>query len=102
MVTNATQTLTIIFVFAILIQFCVDRTKDIVGEKVMKYVKAPLWALAFGIVFALIFKIDIFEIIGYPSELPVVSKIVTGLILSSGSSSVHELVEKIRSSRTDT
>lgn len=99
MVTNATQALTIVFVFAILIQFCVDRTKEIVGEKVMGYVKAPIWALTFGIVFALVFKIDLFDLIGYPSKLPIVSMIVTGLILSSGSAPVHELVEKIRSSR---
>lgn len=102
MVTNATQTLTIIFVFAILIQFCVDRTKEIVGEKIMGYIKAPVWALMFGIVFALVFQIDLFELIGYSPKLPIISEIVTGLILSSGSTQVHELIEKIRSSRLGT
>lgn len=96
---SLTGTINIILVFAILIQFCVDRVKEIVGEKVMGYIKAPLWALIFGIIFALVFKIDLFELMGYPSEMPIVSMVVTGLILSSGSSPVHELIEKVRESR---
>ena len=99
MMASATDAVTTIIVFAILIQFCVDRTKEIAGERVMGYIKAPVWALAFGIVFAVVFKIDLFQLMGYPANIPVVAKIFTGLILSSGSTGVHELIAKIRSSR---
>lgn len=101
MVTSTTDAVAIIIVFAILIQFCVDRVKEIAGEKVMGYVKAPVWALAFGIVFALVFKIDLFQLMGYPADIPIVVKVFTGLILSSGSTGVHELIAKIRDSRTE-
>jgi len=101
MVTSTTDAVAIIIVFAILIQFCVDRVKEITGEKVMGYVKAPVWALAFGIVFALVFKIDLFQLMGYPADIPIVAKVFTGLILSSGSTGVHELIAKIRDSRTE-
>lgn len=101
MVTSTTDAVAIIIVFAILIQFCVDRVKEIAGEKVMRYVKAPVWALAFGIVFALVFKIDLFQLMGYPADIPIVAKVFTGLILSSGSTGVHELIAKIRDSRTE-
>ncbi|MDD3368397.1 MAG: hypothetical protein PHP50_05810 [Lachnospiraceae bacterium] len=101
MVTSTTDAVAIIIVFAILIQFCVDRVKEIAGEKVMGYVKAPVWALAFGIVFALVFKIDLFQLMGYPADIPIVAKVFTGLILSSGSTGVHELIAKIRDSRTE-
>ena len=59
-----TNTVTIIVVFAILIQFCVDRIKDITGEKVMKAVPAPIWAVAFGVLYALMFNID-FSAVSY-------------------------------------
>lgn len=101
MVTSTTDAVAIIIVFAILIQFCVDRVKEIAGEKVMGYVKAPVWALAFGIVFALVFKIDLFQLMGYPADIPIVAKVFTGLILSSGSTGVHELIAKIRDSRAE-
>ena len=48
---------TIIVVFAIMIQFLVDRIKELVGSKVMNIVKAPVWAVAFGVLFALMFDI---------------------------------------------
>lgn len=93
--------ITIIVVFAILIQFLVDRVKELVGTKVMNIVKASVWAVAFGVLFALMFNIDFFALIGYSSQLPIVAKIITGLIISSGSTGVHELVAKLRDSRVD-
>lgn len=89
----------IILVFAILVQFCVERIKEIVGDKVMKYVKAPVWALGFGILFALLFRLDVFTMLGYPAQLPVVACIITGLILSAGAAPIHDLIAKIRESK---
>lgn len=99
--TNLGNAVTIIVVFAILIQFLVDRIKEIVGDKVMNIVKAPIWAAAFGVLLALMFNIDFFALMGYSSQLTILAKIITGLILSSGSTGVHELVAKLRESRVD-
>lgn len=88
---SLSNAVTIIVVFAILIQFLVDRVKELVGDKVMNIVKAPVWAVAFGALFALMFDIDFFALMGYSSQLPIIAKVITGLILSSGSTGVHEL-----------
>lgn len=98
--TNFESTLVVIVVFAILIQFCVDRVKELVGERVMSRINAPVWAVAFGILYALMFDIDFFELMGFMTSVPILSKIITGLILSSGSTGVHELLAKLRDSRT--
>ena len=98
---SLSNAVTIIVVFAILIQFLVDRIKELVGSKVMNIVKAPVWAVAFGVLFALMFDIDFFALMGYSSQFPIVAKIITGLILSSGSTGVHELVAKLRETRVD-
>lgn len=98
---SLSNAVTIIVVFAILIQFLVDRVKELVGDKVMNIVKAPVWAVAFGALFALMFDIDFFALMGYSSQLPIIAKVITGLILSSGSTEVHELVAKLRESRVD-
>lgn len=60
---SLSNAVTIIVVFAILIQFLVDRVKELVGDKVMNIVKAPVWAVAFGALFALMFDIDFFALI---------------------------------------
>ena len=98
---SLSNAVTIIVVFAILIQFLVDRVKELVGDKVMNIVKAPVWAVACGALFALMFDIDFFALMGYSSQLPIIAKVITGLILSSGSTGVHELVAKLRESRVD-
>lgn len=100
---ETSQAVTIVIMFAVVVQFCVDRIKEVVGEKIMGYVKAPVWALCLGIMFAFIFKLDVFLMFGYNSQIPMVAYVLTGLILSAGAAPIHELVEKIRASRiTDT
>ena len=96
---NVTQITTTVIIAAILIQFCVDRIKGIVGGRVMNYIGAPIWSLFLGIVFALTFNIDLFEIIGFSTYSPIISRVITGIVLSSGAAPVHELFEKLRESR---
>ena len=96
---ETTQALTTLLVFAVLIQFCVDRVKEIFGDKVLSIVKAPVWALCFGLLFALVFRLDLFAMLGLPATIQLVAYLVTGLILSAGSTSIHELIEKLRQSR---
>jgi len=96
---ETSKAVAIILTFAVLVQFLVDRIKDIVGEKVMGYVKAPVWAALLGVLFAFLFQLDVFAMFGYSAQLPALSYIITGLILSAGASPIHELIEKIRASR---
>lgn len=94
-----TQAVAIILLFAMLIQFCVDVIKEIVGETVMHYIKPPIWSLVLGVVFAFMFKLDFFAMFGYISSIPLASMILTGLIMSAGAVPIHELLSKIRESR---
>jgi len=96
---ETTQIAATIVVSAILIQFCVERIKEIVGERIMGYIKAPVWSLVLGVIFALLFSIDLFALIGFTSSSSIISQIITGIVLSSGSAPVHELFAKIRESR---
>lgn len=96
---NVSEMVVLILTFATLIQFLVDRVKELVGSRVMNVVKAPIWAAVFGILFALMFSVDFFEMFGYTSQMPVVARVITGLILSAGSTGVHELIAKLRESR---
>ena len=96
---ETSKAVAIMLVFAILVQFLVDRVKDIVGEKVMGYVKAPAWAATLGILFAFLFQLDVFAMFGYTAQLPAMAYVMTGLILSAGAAPIHELIEKVRTSR---
>ena len=96
---ETSNAVTIILVFAVLVQFLVDRIKDIVGEKVMGYVKAPVWAALLGILIAFLFQLDVFAMFGYTAQLPAMAYVMTGLILSAGAAPIHELIEKVRTSR---
>lgn len=97
---ETSQAVTIILIFATVVQFCVERIKEIVGEKVMGYVKAPVWAFAVGVAFAFLFSLDVFAMFGYTTRYTVGAYIFTGLILSAGAAPIHELIEKWRSART--
>ncbi|MCM1214495.1 MAG: hypothetical protein NC331_03205 [Lachnospiraceae bacterium] len=90
-----------VLLFAILVQFCVDRVKEILGEKVMNVFRPPVWAVAFGILFALMFNLDFFALLGFATSRPVLAKIITGLIMSSEATGVHELIAAIRSTRPE-
>lgn len=96
---ETTQALSIILMFAVLIQFCVDRVKEVMGERIMSYIKAPIWALGFGVIFALIFQLDAFAMLGLACSYPLVAQLATGLIISAGATPIHELFEKVRQSR---
>lgn len=89
----------VIIIFAIMIQFCVDRVKEILGPKVLNVVKPPVWAVVFGILFALMFNLDFFALLGFTTSTPILAKTITGLIMSSGSTGVHELIATVRNVR---
>lgn len=93
------QAIVTLLMFAVLIQFCVDRVKGVVGEKIMGYLKAPVWALAFGVLFAFLFQLDVFTMLGLSPLNAVVARLITGLIISAGATPIHELIERLRQAR---
>ncbi len=92
--------LVLVIIFAVLIQFLVDRIKTILGKKLMQYIPADILSALLGIMFAFMFQIDVFVIVGLDSSIPYVGTIVSGLIMSAGAPAIHELIANIREQRT--
>ena len=97
---NIAMTVVTLVAFATVIEYIVNIVKGLLPETVVeKYIKPPLIAAVFGIVLAFTFRLDIFAMLGYTTEYWAVAYAVTGLIISSGSVPVHELISKLRESR---
>lgn len=88
-----------VLVLATMVQFIVEIVKGWLPAKVSKYITPQILAAIFGIAVALVFSIDVFALAGYQTAVPYVGCILTGIILSAGSSAMHELIAKIRDSR---
>lgn len=100
MINTITQAIVMLLFFAMLIQFLVDCIKGIVGTKVMQYVKPPVWSVLLGVTISLVFKLDFFAMFGYISGVPIVTILITGVMISAGAQPLHELIAKLRDSRT--
>lgn len=59
-ISKTTSLLLLLIVFAVLIQFIVERLKVVLGNKVMKYLPADVLAALLGVLFAFMFSIDVF------------------------------------------
>ena len=91
--------LAVVVVLSILVQFLVDRIKAVVPVKTVGNLElAPLYALALGIGLAFVTQVDIISSLGF-NTVSAVGYIVTGIVVSGGSSAVHELIAKLRESR---
>ena len=66
----------------------------------MQYIPADILSALLGIMFAFMFQIDVFVIVGLDSSIPYVGTIVSGLIMSAGAPAIHELIANIREQRT--
>jgi len=88
-----------IILLATLVQFVVDRIKTIIPIQAIGPVElAPIYAAIIGIVIAIVAQVDILAALGFQSQ-PIVGEVMTGLIISGGSTAVHELIAKLRESR---
>ena len=99
---DISKTVSLIFmllVFATLIQFLVNRLKAILGAKVVKYLPADVLAAFLGILFALMFGIDVFKYFGLSTSIPYAGCLISGLIISAGAPAIHELITSIREQR---
>lgn len=98
-ISKTTSLLLLLIVFAVLIQFIVERLKAILGNKVMKYLPADVLAALLGILFAFMFSIDVFKYFDLNGTIPYVGNIISGLIISAGAPAIHEFIANIREQR---
>jgi hypothetical protein len=88
-----------IIILATLVQFITDIVKGWLPATVLKIVTPLIISAIIGIGIALLLSIDLFTQAGYVVAYPIVSQIITGVILSAGSTAIHELIAKLRESR---
>lgn len=98
-ISKTTSLLLLLIVFAVLIQFIVERLKAVLGNKVMKYLPADVLAALLGILFAFMFSIDVFKYFDLNGTIPYVGYIISGLIISAGAPAIHEFIANIREQR---
>lgn len=89
----------LLLVFAVLIQFLVNRVKTILGKDIIKYLPPDVIAAILGIMFSVVFKIDIFVYLELETSIPLIGYIVSGLIISAGAPAIHELLSSVREQR---
>ena len=88
--------LTLIIALSAVLWYCVDRFKPM-WENVSwgKYITMLIAAAgSFGLVFS--FNLDLVAALELVSEITVAGKILTGLVLMSGSSAISEIIAKIK------
>jgi hypothetical protein len=91
----------LVFLLATLVQYIVDIFKKAIPVAAVGAVAlAPIYSLIVGVTLAVIFQVDIMAALGFTTPYALAGWIITGLILSGGSSAVHELIAKLRESRT--
>ena len=59
-------------------------------ERGIKYLSALV-----GVIVAIIFQADIFTFLGLESQYPILSQILTGLVISRGSNVLNDLIQTV-------
>ncbi len=89
-----------VIMLAIVVQFVVDIIKGIIPIlEIGTFKLSPVYALIVGIILAIVYNVNIMAGLGFVGNAEIVGQIVTGLVVSGGSSFVHELFSKLRESR---
>lgn len=95
------EMLVLFIMLATLVTFLTDRVKAIIPiGKVGGVELAPIYAAAIGLVIAFTAQLDFLATLELPSS-PTVGMIITGLVISGGSTAVHELIANLRENRPD-
>ena len=88
-----------IVLLSVIVEYIVNLIKPLMPET--DYPIPLIISLVFGIALAVVVKADILTAVGFSPSYLIISYIVTGLIVSGGSTAVHELISKLRASRQD-
>jgi hypothetical protein len=93
-------TLVLVLMLATVVQYLVDLIKKAVPAKTIGGVQlAPIYAAVIGVTTAVTFQVGLLTAVGFQTPYAMADWVITGLILSGGSSVVHELIAKLRASR---
>lgn len=89
------------FVFAaIIIEFVVGVLTSKLPEVVLQYVNANVLSLLLGVGVAFAFCLDMFATLGMTTAWVWLAYLLTGILLAGGSKLWHELIAKLRESRS--
>lgn len=90
-----------VLALTILAQTVTDILKQLIPiEKIGPIPLPQLLALIVGVVVAVVTRTDILAAIGFSVHSELAGWIITGIVISGGASTVHELVAKLRESRS--
>jgi len=93
------ENLILIILLSVIVEYLVNVIKPLIPET--DYPIPLVISLVIGIALAVVVKADILTAVGFSPSYLIISYIVTGLIVSGGSTAVHELIAKLRASRED-
>jgi len=54
-----------------------------------------LFSLTFGMIFAVIYRIDLLGVVGLHTDVPFVGMVLSGILLSRGSNYIADLMKKL-------
>lgn len=83
-----------LIVVAILVEAVWENIKITYDKK--KFNISMIGSLVLGIIICVVFKIDIFPIVGLNAIIPFVGSILTGIIVSRGSNFVNDLLKRLK------
>lgn len=96
------QQILILFFLATFVEGFVKYIVDGLGEKYREKVKPyiPYFTLVLGLALAINFRLDVFSIFENPlvSTYPLVSYLITGVVIGRGSNYVNDIVSKFKMS----
>ena len=84
-----------LIVVAILVEAIWENIKMVYDKK--KFNINMIGSLILGIIICIVFKIDIFPIVGLSAVIPFIGSIFTGIIVSRGANFVNDLFKKLKS-----
>lgn len=83
-----------LIVVAILVEAIWENIKMIYDKN--KFNISMIGSLILGIIVCVVFKIDIFPIVGLSTTIPFVGSIFTGIIVSRGANFVNDLLKRLK------
>lgn len=79
---------------AILVEAIWENIKMIYDKQ--KFNISMIGSLILGIIICVVFRIDIFPIVGLNAAIPFIGSILTGIIVSRGANFVNDLLKKLK------